>query len=259
MKRLKFAKGLFVLIICLPTSAMLATEKNERYEFNIPIAMEKTADESGREWKEFIISANSIFKDRIKYGSVSYSGINDEEKWKTGMWRLSFPGGVKLKNSELPKSLMGTKIIGDLILSNQELADVDFLSGVEEARYNLYIDGNKINNLKGMRNLKKVHYDALMLRNNNLTTLDGLQSLRDIRQITLHGNPSLYDISALKNIESYGTVYFDKIDQYKIKPRKGSPFCNSIKNKKVYAKERVVDKKGNYVDGPFLTEDQICM
>lgn len=258
MKRLKFARGLFSLIICLPTSAMSATEENARYEFKIPVAMEKTVDESGREWMDFILSSRSKFKDRTRYVFIQYSGINDE-KWKTGLWSVNFSEGLKISNSDLPQSLMGTKIIGDLILSYQELTNVDFLIGVEEARYNLYLDGNKINNLKGMRNLKKVHYDGLMLRDNNLTTLDGLQSLRDIRQITLHGNPSLYDISALKNIESHGMVYFDKIDQYKIKPRKGSPFCNSIKNKKVYAKERIVGKKGKYVDGPFLTEDQICM
>lgn len=53
MKRLKFARGLFSLIICLPTSAMSATEENARYEFKIPVAMEKTADESGREWRDF--------------------------------------------------------------------------------------------------------------------------------------------------------------------------------------------------------------
>jgi hypothetical protein len=255
----KYLAALLPLFLYLPTNAISATEKNERYEFNIPVQMEKTADESGREWRDFFISANTKLKNRMIYGSVYHYGVDDDEKWKTGMWRVSFPGGMKLKNSDLPQSLMGTKVIGDLVLSNQELTNVDFLNGVEEARYNLYIDYNKINNLKGMSSLKKVYYDGLMLRKNNLTTLDGLQNLREIRQITLHDNPSLYDISALKNLESYGTVYFDKIVQYKIKPPKGSPFCNSIRNKKIHAKERVVDKKGNYVDGPFLTEDQICM
>lgn len=243
----------------LPMKAISETESNGRYEFNIPVAMEKTADESGKAWREFIVSANSTFKDRIKYGSVDYSGVNDDEIWKTGIWRFSFPGGVKLTSDELPKTSIGTKIVGDIILAYQELTNVDFLIGVEEARYNLDLEGNKINNVRGMRNLKKAYYDALILRNNNLSSLDGLQNLRQIRRFALHGNPSLYDISALKNLESHGTVYFDKIGQYKIKPPKGSSFCNSIKNKKIYARETTKDQKGKYVDGPYLTEDQICM
>lgn len=252
-------KIIIASFIFLPMKAISGVEPNGRYEFNIPVSMEKTADETGREWREFIISANSTFKDRIKYESVSYSGIDDDETWKTGIWRLSFPVGVKLTSSELPKASMGTKVIGDIILASQELTNVDFLIGVEEARYNLDLDGNKINNVKGMKDLKKVYYDGLMLRNNNLSSLDGLQNLRQIRQFTLHGNPSLYDISALKNLESHGTLYFDKIEQYKIKPLKGSSFCNSIKNKKIFARERTKNQKGSYVDGPYLTEDQICM
>lgn len=254
---MKYLTACLPFLLCLPASAISATGGGARYEFKIPVSMEKTADESGREWRDFFLSAKSKFKDRTQYSFFQYSDVSDEE-WKRGAWSVSFAGGL-ISNSDLPKSSLGTKTLGSFSMSHQRFTNVDFLSGVEELRRDLYLDGNQIENLKGMRNIKKAYYHNLVLRKNKLKSLDGLENLRQIRRLDVHGNPELVDISAIKNIESHGVVYVDDIRQYKIKPPKGSPFCNSIKNRKVFAREQLLNKKGEYVDGQELTESQICM
>ncbi|WP_429036412.1 hypothetical protein [Aeromonas media] len=257
---MKYLTACLPFLLCLPASAISATGGGARYEFKIPVSMEKTADESGREWRDFFLSANSRFKGRTPITFFQYSDVSDEE-WKRGAWSVSFAGGL-ISNSELPKSSLGTKTLGNFLMSYQMFTNVDFLSGVEELRHNLYLNGNKIENLKGMRSIKKAFHHNLVLSENKLKSLDGLENLRQIRRLDVHGNPELVDISAIRNIELYGVVYVDDVRQYKIKPPKGSPFCNSIKNRKVFAREKYLNKNNKiteYLDGQELTESQICM
>lgn len=255
------------LVLCMIAIGFSFSSLAEsRYEFSIPVEMSAAEDDSGREWREFFANANAILKSKLppngKVNFYEYNsglGISKDEGWKRGSWYIAFGGGIKLTSADFPKSKKGTKIFGKISGVGQELADVDFLSGIEVLNYGLELSSSKIENLRGLRDLKDSTRDIMFLNGNKLTSLDGLQNLKITRGLHIYNNPSLTDISAIENLTGHGLVALDDVAQYKKKPRKGSAFCNSIMNKKIYALVRKRDPRGGYIDGPLLKEEQVCM
>lgn len=260
------------LVLCMIAIGFSFSSLAEsRYEFSIPVEMSAAEDDSGREWREFFANANVTLKDKMHpnakidfYENYKNIGVSRDEGWKLGAWSVSFGGGVKLTSDDFPKSNKGTKIFGGMTGLGYEITNVDFLDGVEVLNYGIDLSHSsltplgKITNLRGLRNLRSSTRDIMFLNGNNLMSLDGLQKLEVVRGLYVFNNPKLTDISAIENLAGHGLVALDDISQYKKRPRKGSAFCNSIRNGKLYAKVRKDTKRG-YIDSPFLTEEQICM
>lgn len=251
------------IIFSLLFMTALSSVAGERYRFQTELYPKKTETpdepkENGEEWRNFFLAANVTFKDRIKFSSsVTARGIDTPQKWNQGgvSWYITMYN-IGLLDSEIPKGTFGLNSIGFLGLSGNKLTNVDFLAGISESTQSLELERNGLVNLKGLSNLK-VQKDYFKLQKNSFTSLNGLQNLTQIRSLHIYDNPQLTDISAISNLASYGTVYMDDPSQYKSKPKIGSVFCNSIRDKKIRA--RVTVSKGTTTtNGPELTVNQVC-
>jgi hypothetical protein len=252
-----------LMAACLPILAVFISNRvysAEKYEFKIPVEMAQSGEPKAdsEAWRQFFLSSKKYHRGLL-YTYVSFYGIETKALWEAErpMWSVSV-FNTSLPDSEFPQSTIGLSKVGDFGLSGNELTNVNFMKGVKEATRNLYFNNNKISSLKGFSDLVK-QADMFDLKGNKFTSLDGLQNLRSIRTLAIYNNPQLVDLSAIENLGGYGLVALDELSQYKIKPRKGSVFCNSIRDKKIYAKVRKDSPKGNYIDSPFLTVDQVCM
>lgn len=251
------------IIFSLLFMTALSSVAGERYRFQTELYAKKTEvpdepKENGEEWRNFFLTANVTFKDRIKFsGSITARGIDTSEKWnQSGVYWYVTMYKLGLLDSELPKGNFGLNGIGFLGLSGNNLTNVDFLNGIVESTQSLELDDNKISNLKGLSSLQ-IQRDYFKLQKNSFTSLNGLQNLKQIRSLHIYDNPQLTDISAISNLEKSGTVYIDDPSQYKNKPKIGSVFCNSIRDKKIRA--RVTTKKGTTTtNGPELTVNEVC-
>lgn len=250
------------LSACFPILIIIISNEaysEDKYEFKIPVEMAQSegpkADSEA--WRQFFLSAKKYKKDIYDY--IDFYGIETKTLWEAErpMWSVSV-FNTSIPDSEFPQSTIGLSKVGDFGLSGNELTNVNFMKGVKEATRNLYFNNNKISSLKGFSDLVK-QANMFSLQDNKFTSLDGLQNLRSIRTLALYNNPQLVDLSAIENLGEYGLVALDDLSQYRVKPRKGSVFCNSIRDKKIYAKVRKDSPKGGYIDSPFLTVDQVCM
>lgn len=251
-----------VILSMLLLAAVSSTAK-ERYEFQIGfndknVESNDEPKENGEEWRNFFLSAKTTFKDRLKpYGIITVSGIDTQQKWSLGgvNWYVAIYN-INLLDSEIPKGTFGLNTIGFLGLTGNKLTNVDFLAGVVDSTQSLELDRNNLTNLNGLSSLK-IQRDYFKLQKNSFTSLNGLQNLAQIRSLHIYDNPQLIDISAISNLGSYGTVYMDNPIQYKSKPKIGSVFCNSIRDKKIRA--RVTTVKGTTTtNGPELTVNDVC-
>lgn len=231
----------------------------EKYEFKIPIEMTTTEPAQTQDddaWRLFFISSIDKFKERKSSRSrLEVANLGDKDKWAQGRWWV-FASNLGLLNSEFPSSTIGVKKIGNLYLYGNLIDNLDFLGGVEEMTNEVAFENNKITSIKGLSSLKKIK-EKLYLNNNKITSLYGLQNLKTIRSLYIHNNPLLVDISAISNLEDYGTIYMDDPIRYRLKPKKGSVFCNSIAQKKIRAKVRV-ESGSTYKDGPDLSVYDVC-
>lgn len=228
----------------------------DKYEFKIPVEMSASEKpkENGEEWRQFFLSASKKFKHRQPRpsGEIGAIGMGSEQLWMSGNWSASIPS-VGLMDSELPIGTLGLSTIGNIELPNNKLTNVDFMAGVTVSTRNIELQDNMLTNLKGLSSLK-IQRDYFHIDGNMLTSLNGLENLEQIRTLHFYNNPSLIDISAISNIQRPGgVVYMDNPKQYKKKPKLGSPFCNGIRDKKLWAHAGTIFNKG-----PELKAGDVC-
>lgn len=244
--------SLLAVLIVLVSGKVYSSEK---YEFKIPVEMNASEKpkENGEEWRQFFLSANKNFKHRQPslIGQITAYGVESEKLWMAGSWTANIPS-VGLMDSELPRGTLGLNTIGGIQLPYNKLTNVDFMAGVVISRRNIELQNNMLENLKGLSNLK-IQYDYFHIDSNMLTSLNGLENLEQIRTLHFFNNPRLTDISAISNIKMPGSVYMDNPKQYKKKPRLGSPFCDGIRDKKIWAYAGTIFNKG-----PALKVGDVC-
>lgn len=227
----------------------------DKYEFKIPVEMfaSEKPKENGEEWRRFFLSAKKNFKHRQPRpsGEIGAIGMDSEQLWRSGNWSAFIPS-VGLMDSELPRGTLGLNTIGGIELPYNKLTNVDFMAGVVVSRGNIELQNNMLTNLKGLSSLK-IQRDYFHIDSNMLTSLNGLESLEQIRTLHFFNNPSLTDISAISNIKMPGSVYMDNPKQYKKKPKLGSPFCDGIRDKKIWVYAGTIFNKG-----PALKVGDVC-
>lgn len=151
---------------------------------------------------------------------------------------IKITNNKKLKDIRFLKGLK--KVSSSFYLHHNSLSDLIGLEYLEEVGASFSLGSNGLNDISSLSNLKSIN-GMLGLAYNDLSTLRGLEGLQKIRTtrwngdnrtIALHSNPSLSDISALKNVindeDYYMIISIDSYLQYTKKPGERSNFCKNI-------------------------------
>jgi len=119
-------------------------------------------------------------------------------------------------------------IDGYLKLNNNNLTNVDGLSGLKTVGGDLFLYGNELENIDGLNNLTSVS-GSFYVKSNKITNLDALSNLINVGgQVSFMDNPNLVNISGIQNvIGSYGKFLWIDSGQYTTKADKNSSLCAS--------------------------------
>ncbi len=98
----------------------------------------------------------------------------------------------------------------DLILSfNPNIENLDGLNNLSSIGGLLNIFRNEsLQNILGLSGLTAINDFLSIVESDHLVSLDGLENLGTVSSITINGNPALYDISGLANIDPLGLSLF---------------------------------------------------
>mgnify|MGYP000008757195 FL=1 len=176
---------------------------------------------------------------------LNYSLINEWES-NNGIGDLS---GNNLSDLDIPKSPLETTSLYDMILSDNSIVNLDFMSNVVEVRRYFYANNNEINNIDGLRNV--TNYIKLYLSNNiisDVSPLDNIQtklidldlSFNDIERVPnlsnftemdnlyFNDNVSLTDISGLSTIKEIKNLYLQNTQISDLSSLSGLEVANEI-------------------------------
>lgn len=134
--------------------------------------------------------------------NLAYSGQGDQHIPKTifgiseiGAYNHSNVGALSHVNF-----MAGVKIANDLNFSYDNLSNVSGLSSLTTVTNKLHLQKNKITNLAGLSSLASVK--DLVVNDNLITSLNGLENLRSAITLSFTLNPLLNDISAIAGVTS---------------------------------------------------------
>ena len=133
----------------------------------------------------------------------SYTEISD---WETnnGIGDLSSKG---FNDNQLPESPMATTSVYDLLMNNNNISNVDFMSNVTNVRRTLNFSDNQINRITGLSNI--TNYVNLYLQNNSISEISPLDNIQTgLVNIDLSYN-ELTRVPNLTNFAGLTNVYFN--------------------------------------------------
>lgn len=141
----------------------------------------------------------------IEIGSRFYFISNDRVKDFTGLSRLSrINGNVFIDSNDSLSSLQGfdrlDRLTGLTVYTNKNLKNLDDLTNLEFLGF-LQSFGNQLENIDFLKQLKNTKIGILITGNYIIENLEGLANFDTLAGITLGGNNSLVDISALQNVK----------------------------------------------------------
>ena len=157
-----------------------------------------------------------------------------------------------LTDENTPNSIWGVNSVYEVNLQNNQLTNIDFLSGVENVRENIDASLNNLQDVNGMFSVTTAK--DLFFNGNDLRDISGLINLVELTgYLYLSGNPNLTDISQLRNIQINNAsfpIYIDDPSQYTTKPLSTSNFCLAVSSGNV----TVI----NQSNGTILGSAQVC-
>ena len=148
-------------------------------------------------------------------------------------------------NSDLPSVAIPQTSIYSLLLNNNRLSNIDFLSKIVTVRGDLDFNNNTLSNINGLSAV--IEMGNLNLSDNNLTSLAGLNA-RKLNVLDITNNSNLVDISALNNIEEADRVIVDNTAQYSIKPNINSQFCQGVASGSIIVSQTLSDRNISVFD-----------
>lgn len=102
------------------------------------------------------------------------------------------------KNLQSLDGLQNVKTVGGILLANNGLLDISQLENLEEINGSVRISNEPLNNLIGLHNLKMLQFTLQISTNENLQSLEDLESLETIGEdIIITSNPTLSNFCAL--------------------------------------------------------------
>ena len=90
-----------------------------------------------------------------------------------------------------------------ILLNNNQLTDIEGLSGIKTAGDNITLYSNQLTNINGLRNLTSVR-GSLSFYSNKLTNLDGLNNLTSVSGNFIGYSNSLTNVNGLSNLMTVG-------------------------------------------------------
>ena len=151
--------------------------------------------------------------------------LGNINEWTTQDGVADLPN-INVTNNDLPTGQIGVTSLFTLDFSNNQLDNLDFLTGLSEVRGSLRLNNNPLISTTGLADLRDVTGD-LLLNDTNLTSTQELIRLRNIGTLDLAGNDNLLDLSGLENIEFASAVLLNDPVQYNLIDFT-SPFCFGV-------------------------------
>lgn len=111
-------------------------------------------------------------------------------------------------NDLVSVGLSSLRYAGCLNLSGNNLTSVDGLNSLESVNGLLNLRYNNLETLSGLKNLKTINEDLNLQYNDNLSNLNGLESLTSVGKIIASEN-FINDISGLKSLKKAGSLQFN--------------------------------------------------
>ena len=226
----------------------IVIEKYQEPE-SITSESEEELPQKSSEWLTFIQSHGDLLDiTELSDWSLSRDAYNNQ-----GLARIS---GSQVTDESIPQGSLGVADIYRLQFSGTSITNLNFMQGVKTMQiYNNFVNGT-LENIQGLKDLNPSQPNVvLQLQNNQITSLEGLNQITEMRNINasnnsltnvdalssltitenvnISGNASLVDISGLANIRipingyygSYPIVRFDSPSQYTTKIPEASNFC----------------------------------
>ncbi len=141
--------------------------------------------------------------------STFYTYFNTD----TGYYSSSIYCSSKGLTDEDLLSFKALKSIGGyLYLNNNNLTNVDGLSGLKSVGNHLYLYSNQLTNVDGLSNLTSVG-SYFRLDGNQLTNVNGLSALTSVRQSFYLNNNKLTNVNGLRALISVGYYFYLQTNQ----------------------------------------------
>lgn len=146
----------------------------------------------------------------LPYGNQFILSQSDVDNFSVNNPGCSTLHGLTYIGSNTVTNLNGlsqvTHIAGDLMITNgpdntaPEIIDLYGLQNIDSIDGNLYLGSLGLTNLSGLDNLEYIGFNFQVNRLFELTSLDGLQKLKSVRNVELIVNPSLTSLTGLDSI-----------------------------------------------------------
>tara|TARA_Y100001960_G_scaffold318116_1_gene387413 strand:- start:2797 stop:15378 length:12582 start_codon:yes stop_codon:yes gene_type:complete len=143
------------------------------------------------------------------------------------------------KNSDLPSVEIPQTSIYSLLLNDNLLSNIDFLSKIITIRGDLNLTNNLLENINGLLSVSEA--GNIDLSDNDLESLSGF-NVKKLNILDISNNSGLINISALESIEEADRIIIDNTAQYLTKPNINSQFCKSVEAGSIIVSQNSSDR-----------------